>query len=128
MKKIFEVPENLRWLDRINLLYGALGIFLFAMVATGSWKSFLVGWAIAVVNLELLKRLGILMIALYNGEKLGSSFYIVLFGKFLMWAAIISVFSLIKGLQPVPFMIGTATLVVAGLGFGVKEYFYARAS
>ncbi len=120
--------ENLGWLNRINLIYGAIGIFLFAAFTANGVKSFIIGWGIAVVNLELLKRLGLMMASLYRGEELGSMFYFVLFGKFLVWAGVIAVCSMINGLQAVPFIFGTTTLIVSGFGFGVKEYLYARAS
>ena len=112
------------WLSRANFLYGAVGLFLMVQFSTnGSWKSFLTGWLVAVMNLELLKRLGTLMIALTRGKPPGPLFYGLLLAKFSFWGMIIAMFSLTAWLQVGPFVLGTLTLIVAGIALGASSFF-----
>ena len=121
--------NQLSLLNRINLLYGAIGMLLMAQIdgGHGAWKSFIAGWAVAVLNLELLKKLCSTMLLVFNQDgKLNPGFYVVLFGKFMFWGLVIALFMTAKWIQGVPFVLGTVTLLVSGVGLGMKELIYAR--
>lgn len=123
-----EATNQLSWMGRVNILYGVTGVVLLAQLGVnGSWRSFLVGWLIAVVNLELLKRIGVMLLALYETEtKLPALFYVLLFSKFALWALILAAFSTVKWLQGISFLLGISTLLVSAVGLGAKELVYAR--
>lgn len=123
-----EATIQLNWLGRINILYGLTGIAFFAQFgASGSAKSFLVGWLIAVVNLELLKRIGGMLLAFVQSEtKLPSLFYVLLVCKFTLWALILAVFATAKWIEGISFLLGILTILVSSLGLGTKELVYAR--
>lgn len=109
-------------MNRVNLMYGALGVFFLAQAgAPGSWRSFAAGWLLAVLNLELLRRLGAMLVASYDGSRLGALFYFVLFGKFAFWGLVIALFTSAKWILAVPFVAGMATLVVGAGAVGLKE-------
>jgi hypothetical protein len=108
------------------MIYGAAGLSLLAQFGTdGAVKSFFVGWVISVVNLELLKRLGRLIFAAFEGQKPSAALYVLLLGKFMFWGAVIALFSKATWIEAVPFILGSLTLIIAGIGVGVKEYWYA---
>ncbi|MEW6058001.1 MAG: hypothetical protein AB1540_15450 [Bdellovibrionota bacterium] len=118
---------QLSWINRLNLAYGVVGILVFASLSTSEgWKSFLAGWAVSIVNLELIKRLTYVMISVFKGEKLNPIFYGMLVGKFAFWGGVIAVLSMTAWIQGVPFLVGLITIVFAGLGLGIKELVYAR--
>lgn len=123
-----EATTQLNLLGRINILYGLTGAAVLAQFgASGSVKSFLVGWLIAVVNLELLKRIGSMLLALVQSEtKLPSLFYVLLVCKFILWALILGVFSTAKWIEGLSFLLGIGTILVSSLGLGTKELVYAR--
>lgn len=113
------------WSNRLNILYGSIGVLLIVQLgANGAWKSFAAGWLIAVVNLELLKRIGRNLLALFESEtKLPVIFYVVIVMKFSFWALILALFSTAQWLQGIPFVLGMLTLIVSavGLGLSVRE-------
>ncbi|MBI3543732.1 MAG: hypothetical protein HY075_10715 [Deltaproteobacteria bacterium] len=92
----------------------------------GAWRSFVAGWLIAVLNFELIKHLGRMLLGLYDGSKIGPLFYFVLFGKFIFWGLVIALFSKASWMQGIPFAFGMTTLVVSGLGLGFTEKNYAQ--
>lgn len=127
MMTLEKTTTQLSWLNRINIIYGALGLaFTSQAFGAGAWKSFFVGWFLAVLNLELLKRLGISLLAYYDGRQLSPLFFVFLFGKFVFWGLVIALFSMASWLQGVPFSIGMTTLLISGLGLGMRELIYAR--
>lgn len=116
------------WLSRIDVLYGITGFVILAQFgAIGSWKSFVVGWALAEVNFELLRRIVTTMISLYKGERVSNFLlYGMIAVKLSMLGLIVLVISMASWLQAIPFMLGIGALVIAGLGYGIKEVVYAR--
>lgn len=111
----------------MNFVYGAVGLFLMSQLTNpGSWKSFVLGWAVSVVNLELFKRLGLMLLMLFEGGKLNPVFYGLLIVKFSFWGLIIALFCSLHWIQAVPFVLGNLTLVVAAFVLGIREMTYAR--
>jgi hypothetical protein len=121
------IDTQLSWLGRANVAYGLVGLAVVAQFSIGgAWKSFLAGWIVAVINMEILKRLGMTVMAVQDGGPLSPLFYLFLVAKFLFWGAVIALFSLASWVMAVPFVIGTATLIVAGFCLGLRELMYAR--
>src|SRR5256885_534827 len=97
---------QLSWLNRINLAYGAFGLLVIGQVGlSGDWKSFLAGWVVAMVNLELIKRITVIMVSVFKGEKLNPIFYGFLFGKFAFWGLVFAMFSFATWIQAIPFVL-----------------------
>lgn len=121
----------IRQIQYLNLVYaGVVGaVFLFG-TSTASLVSFFAGWIVAAVNFELLRRIGILLIALAREGAINPLLYGLLVGKFAFWGMLIALLSLTTWIQGVPFMVGTATLLFSSVGLGVslifKEFGYAR--
>ncbi|HRK01972.1 MAG TPA: hypothetical protein PLH57_04850 [Oligoflexia bacterium] len=117
-----QAPDHL--LLRANAFFGIAGLFFFFQFGDMiSVKSFLVGWAIAVVNLELLRRIMKILIAYYNGQKPSKLIYFLVFAKLSFWGVVIAAFSKLDWIHPLPFVIGTLTILVAGFAFGFREFF-----
>lgn len=118
---------ELNWLTKINFLYAIVAVLMMAQFSgTLAVKSFLCGWGLAVLNFELLKRLGLRLLALYRGAKLDRTFYVLAFGKFAFLGLVIALFSVTSWMQAIPFVLGAVTLIISGLGVGMKEFIYAR--
>lgn len=118
------------WFTRVDVLYGLVGLVVITQFSVGeAWKSFALGWVIAEVNFELLKRIVMLLFALVKGEQQATgALYGLLLAKFCVWALLFLIISTVDWLQAVPFVLGITTLVIAGLGLGIKEIVYARAT
>lgn len=116
------------WSSRIDVVYGIIGFVVLAQFgASGAWKSFVVGWALAEMNFELIRRITTAMIALFRGEKVSNFLlYGMIVSKLSILGLIFLLISMANWLQAVPFMLGVAALIIAGLGYGVKELIYAR--
>lgn len=118
---------QLLWLNRINVGYAVLGILLLTQInGAGAWKSFVLGWLISIANLEILKKLGTMLVTVFEGGALHPIFYVFLFGKFAFWGLVVALFSTLPWIQAIPFAFGMSTLLVSGLGLGVRESIYAR--
>ncbi|MBI3556295.1 MAG: hypothetical protein HY074_08535 [Deltaproteobacteria bacterium] len=127
MKIPAKVTNQLNWLSSANLLYGAVGLVLFTHFSGhGAWKSFLAGWLMMVVNLELLKKIGSALFVVYEGGNLQPIFYLFLLGKFLFWGAVLAMLLTATWIQGIPFAFGTVTLLVACGSLGMKELIYAQ--
>jgi hypothetical protein len=129
---ILNSKPHIRQLDimtRANLIYFAVGLVALTQISThGAWKSFVAGWVVAVLNLEILKRLGSRLLQVYEGQKPDPMFYFLLFGKFAFWGLVIALFTMANWINAIPFAIGMTTLIVSGLVVGMKEWTYARAA
>lgn len=115
-----QFARQLKLMNWVNGFYGAIGIALYAAYGgVESWKSFAVGWVLSVVNLELLKRIGVFVFAIYEGKTLDPRFYAFAVGKFAFWGVVIALFSSASWIEALPFALGALTLVVAGLGLAI---------
>ncbi len=122
-----KVTNQLNWLNYANLLYGAVGLVLLTVVSVpGAWKSFVAGWLIMVLNLELLKKIGSALFEVYEGGSVKPMFYVFLLGKFVFWGAVLAVLLTATWVQGIPFVLGTVTLLVACGSLGMKELIYAQ--
>ncbi len=110
-----------------NFAYGVSGVIIFFVFGlSNTWKSFLVGWIISVVNLEILKKIGFILIQVFNNLKPGPSLWFFLIMKFIFLGGALYWLSETKWLVAVPFLLGTTTVLIAGLSLGIKEVYYAR--
>ena len=127
MKIPAKVTNQLNWLNYANLLYGAFGLALLTFVsAPGAWKSFMAGWLIMVLNLELLKKIGSALFVVHEGGNLEPMFYVFLLGKFVFWGAVLALLLTATWIQGIPLALGTITLLVACGSLGMKELIYAQ--
>lgn len=123
-KKQIKKTNSDTLLLKSNALFGFFGLlFFFQFGDEVAWKSFLVGWAIAVVNLELLRRIMVILISYYNGEKPSKLIYFLAAAKLSFWGVVLALFSKIQWIHPLPFVIGTLTILSAGIAFGFREFF-----
>src|SRR5690349_10983000 len=90
------------WFTRVDLVYGVLGLVFLAQVGAhpASWKSFALGFVLAEINFELIKRIATMLLALYQGsQKLGFASYGLIVGKFVVWGMIFLICSNVRWLQ-----------------------------
>lgn len=117
-----EVTKQINVLRSIICGYGLAGALLvFRFGPVDSWRSFLVGWVLAVVNFELIRRLGLFLLAIYDGKKLDPMFYLFLLGKLGFWGFVFALFSAATWIQGVPFALGGLAIVIAGLGLALTQ-------
>ena len=127
MKIPAQVANQLNWLSYVNLLYGVFGLVLLTRYsAPGAWKSFVAGWLIMVLNLELLKKIGSALFVVYEGANPEPMFYVYLLGKFVFWGAVFALLLTATWVQGIPFALGIITLLVACGSLGMKELIYAQ--
>lgn len=118
---------RLKLMNKINFVYGLLGfILVFQFSTQEAVKSFVLGWVISVVNFELLKRIGSLLLSLYTTGRHNPFIYLLLASKFVFWGLVLALLLKASFVEVIPFVSGTLTIIVAGLSLGVREIFYAR--
>lgn len=91
------------------------------VAGVSEWKAFLAGWIIAVVNFELLHRIGKMLLSAMAGGKPGFWIYLLLVMKFVFWGGVILFLSSTEWLRGTYFVAGTMTILLSGLVFGLKE-------
>ena len=128
--KTGEFSRALGLIQRVNLFFGLIGgLFLLQLSNFGALKSFLFGWAFSLVNTELMKRIcGLLIVLFQDGQtaRVSPMIYFFLFVKLSIWGIVLSVLLNGAWIQPYSFVLGSVSIIISALFYGIREMTYAR--
>ncbi len=132
------MKEKVKFLNKANLAFGFLGtLFMFQFGGHNAWLSFFYGWLVTVINFELIKRIGMLMIPLYaqntnsvqtssndsnNSEtKVSPMLWVLLAMKFLFWGSVIALLVFSTKIQGIPFGAGLLSVLFSAICLAIKD-------
>lgn len=124
------MKEKIRFLNKANLAFGIIGIiFMIQFGDQNAWISFFYGWLVTVINFELIKRIGMLLVPLYaqtpptNGEstKISPMLWVLLTFKFLFWGSVIALMVFSTKIQGIPFGAGLLSVLISAICLAIKD-------
>lgn len=135
------MTEKIKFLNKANVAFGLIGIlFMFQFGGQGAWLSFFYGWLVTVINFELIKRIGMLLVPLYaqntsqtettnaienvgNSEstKISPMFWVLLTMKFLFWGSVIALMVFSTKIQGIPFGAGLLSVLISAICLAIKD-------
>lgn len=127
--------RSLKLINIANFIYLILGMIVIYSFTNENLNlvlvSYCAGWLFSVLNLELIKKIGLVLVSFMNttsGRVPHGPVVFLLVAKFILLGSLLGIIVFTQNVLGVHFLIGTLTILFSGLFLGVRELIYASAS